>query len=71
MKIENIILAVAGFFILLSVALGWEQSPIFHHTNWHWFTAFVGLNLFQSAFTGFCPLEMILKAMGFKSAADA
>ena len=68
MTIERIILAVAGTFIMLSLALGWAASPIFHHEYWLFFTAFVGLNLFQSAFTGFCPLAMILKAMGFKSA---
>jgi hypothetical protein len=68
MTIERIILAVAGTFIMLSLALGWNSSPIFHHEYWLFFTAFVGFNLFQSAFTGFCPLAMILKAMGFKSA---
>jgi len=68
MTIERIILAVAGTFIMLSLALGWAASPIFHHEYWLFFTGFVGLNLFQSAFTGFCPLAMILKAMGFKSA---
>lgn len=68
MTIDRMILAFAGFFILLSLALGWEQSPLFHSTNWHWFTAFVGLNLFQSAFTGFCPLANILKALGAKPA---
>ena len=68
MTIERIILAVAGTFIMLSLALGWAASPVFHHEYWLFFTAFVGFNLFQSAFTGFCPLAMILKAMGFKSA---
>lgn len=68
MTIERIILAVAGAFIMLSLALGWAASPIFHHEYWLFFTGFVGLNLFQSAFTGFCPLALILKAMGFKSA---
>ncbi|MEE9358339.1 YgaP family membrane protein [Candidatus Vondammii sp. HM_W22] len=68
MTVDRMILAFAGFFILLSLALGWEQSPIFHNTNWHWFTAFVGLNLFQSAFTGLCPLAIILRKLGVKSA---
>ncbi len=68
MTIDRMILAFAGFFVLLSLALGWEQSPLFHSTNWLWFTAFVGLNLFQSAFTGFCPLAKILKALGAKPA---
>jgi hypothetical protein len=71
MTIENIVMAVAGFFVMLSLALGWSASPIFHHEYWLFFTGFVGLNVFQSAFTGFCPLALILKAMGFKSATDA
>lgn len=63
MSIENIVRAVAGFFIMLSVALSH-----FHHQYWLFFTLFVGLNLFQSAFTGVCPLVNILKALGFKEA---
>ncbi|MEJ2212812.1 MAG: DUF2892 domain-containing protein [Gammaproteobacteria bacterium] len=50
--------------------MGWDASPIFHHEYWLYFTAFVGLNVFQSAFTGFCPLAMILKAIGFKTEAE-
>ena len=50
--------------ILLTLALGMNASPIFHHEYWLYFTAFVGLNLLQSAFTGFCPLAIILKKMG-------
>ena len=64
MSIERIVLAFAGFMIMLTVALGAPASPIFHHQYWLFFTAFVGLNLFQSAFTGFCPLALILKKMG-------
>lgn len=56
MKIENQIRAFAGSFILLSTGL----SQV-HSIHWLWFTGFVGANLFQSAFTGFCPLEMILR----------
>lgn len=66
MSIEKIVLAFAGLAILLSLALGVQASPIFHHQYWLWFTAFVGANLFQSAFTGFCPLALILKKMGAK-----
>ena len=66
MSVERIVLAFAGFMIMLTVALGMPGSPIFHHEYWLFFTAFVGLNLFQSAFTGFCPLASILKAMGKK-----
>ena len=66
MSIERIVMAFAGFMILLTVALGMESSPIFHHVYWLYFTAFIGFNLLQSAFTGFCPLAMILKKMGKK-----
>ncbi|MGZ8160868.1 MAG: YgaP family membrane protein [Methylobacter sp.] len=62
MTIDRVVMAVAGSFILLSLALAH-----FHSQNWLWFTAFVGANLFQSAFTGFCPMAMILKKLGFKS----
>lgn len=62
MTIERTVLAVAGSFILLSVLLAVTVSPL-----WLWFTAFVGLNLLQSAFTGFCPLATILKKLGKQS----
>lgn len=65
MTIERIIRIIAGFFILLSLSLGVEASPIFHNVNWLWFTVFVGANLFQSGFTRFCPLDIILKKAGF------
>ena len=64
MSVERIVLAFAGFMIMLTLALGMSNSPIFHHHYWLYFTAFIGLNLFQSAFTGFCPLATILKKMG-------
>lgn len=66
MTTERIVRIVAGFFILLSLSLGVEGSPLFHSGNWLWFTAFVGANLFQSGFTRFCPLEIILKKLGIK-----
>lgn len=66
MSIDRIVFAVAGVFIMLSVALGMPMSPIFQHEYWLFFTAFVGVNLFQSAFTGFCPMVLILKAFGAK-----
>jgi len=62
MTIERWVMAVAGTFILISVNLA-----VFHSLNWLWFTGFVGLNLFQAAFTGFCPLAIILKKFGVKS----
>ncbi|MEO5335526.1 MAG: DUF2892 domain-containing protein [Magnetospirillum sp. WYHS-4] len=61
MSIDRLVMAFAGIAILLSVAL----SQL-HHVYWLGFTAFVGLNLFQAAFTGFCPLAKILKKLGFK-----
>jgi hypothetical protein len=64
MTIERIVFAVAGSFILLSLALSQLHSPY-----WLWFTAFVGANLLQSAFTGFCPLAVILKRLGKKPGA--
>lgn len=62
MTIERWVMAVAGTFIFISVNL-----VVFHSMNWLWFTGFIGLNLFQSAFTGFCPLAVILKKFGVKS----
>lgn len=56
---DAIIRRFAGAFILLSVALGVFVSPL-----WLYFTAFVGVNLLQSSFTKFCPLERILGATG-------
>ncbi|WP_426690592.1 YgaP family membrane protein [Rhodanobacter ginsengiterrae] len=61
MTIERAVLAFAGAVILLSLALAHFVSP-----GWLWLTAFVGLNLFQSAFTGFCPLAKILRKLGLK-----
>jgi len=69
MTTERMVRIFAGFFILLSLGLGLEASPIFVSKNWLWFTAFVGANLFQSGFTRFCPLEMILRKLGLRSAA--
>ena len=71
MTIENAVHIFAGTFILLSLALGVEASPIFHSTYWLWFTAFVGANLLQIGFTDFCPLEMILKRLGLRSGSAA
>jgi len=66
MTIDSIIRIMAGFFILLTLALGVEGSPIFVSKWALAFTAFVGFNLFQSGFTGFCPPEKLLAKMGFK-----
>ena len=66
MIITDWIHTLAGFFILLSLALGVDSgfNPLFLHKYWLFFTAFVGLNLFQFGFTKFCPMGMILKALG-------
>lgn len=61
MSIDRMVLAFAGAIVIISAILAWLFSPL-----WLLLTAFVGLNLLQSAFTGFCPLAMILKAMGVK-----
>ena len=61
MTIDRIVSAIAGTMILLSVLLA-----VYHNINWLWFTGFVGLNLFQSAFTGFCIPAIVLKKFGFK-----
>lgn len=66
MTIERAIRIMAGFFVMLSLALGVEGSPIFVSQWFLAFTAFVGLNLFQSGFTGFCPPSFLLKKLGFK-----
>ncbi len=64
MRSWQIVRLVAGVFILLSLALGVQSSPLFHSLNWLWFTAFIGLNLLQSAVTGWCLMEVILRKLG-------
>ena len=71
MTIERMIRIIAGLFVLLSLALGVQASPIYVSVYWLWFTAFVGFNLLQSGFTRFCPMEMMLKKLGMKSASEA
>ncbi|MDM8528435.1 DUF2892 domain-containing protein [Anaerolineales bacterium HSG24] len=61
MSVDRLVLAFAGTFILLSLLLSY-----LHSSYWLLFTTFVGFNLLQSAFTGFCPLAIILKKMGFQ-----
>ncbi len=62
MTVERIVYIAAGFFIMLSLLL----SQL-HHDYWLFFTAFVGANLFQSGFTRFCPLALILKKLGVQT----
>jgi hypothetical protein len=66
MTTESFVRVFAGSFVLLSLALGVEGSPLFVSKYWLWFTVFVGANLLQSGFTRFCPLEIILKKLGVK-----
>lgn len=67
MTTDRAIRIMAGSFILLSLALGVEGSPLFVSKNFLWFTAFVGANLFQSGFTRFCPAEAIMVKLGMKT----
>jgi hypothetical protein len=67
MNSERIVRIIAGSFVLLSLALGVEASPVFVSKYFLFFTAFVGLNLFQSGFTRICPLNSILAKFGIKS----
>ena len=66
MTVERIFRIVVGLFILISLGLGVPASPIFVSSNFLWFTAFVGANLFQSGFTCFCPAESIMVKLGLK-----
>lgn len=61
MTIERVVFAFAGSFILITLLLA-----VNFDIRWLWATAFVGANLLQSAFTGFCPLAMILKKLGLR-----
>lgn len=60
-SIDQWVIRIAGVFVLASLAL----SQL-HDVRWLWFTAFVGANLFQASFTGFCPLAKILKMLGMR-----
>ena len=62
----QIVRLVAGIFILFSLALGVPSSPIFVSQWWLAFTAFVGVNLLQSALTQWCPMEIILRKLGVR-----
>lgn len=66
MNAERVVRIVAGFMIMLTLALGLAESPIFVSKYFLFFTAFVGLNLFQSGFTKICPLNTILGKFGIR-----
>lgn len=61
MTLDRYLRLIAGAFVLATVALGRFVNP-----NWYWFTAFVGLNLFQSAFTNWCPMMTFLRKLGVR-----
>jgi len=61
MNVDRYLRMIAGLVVLLTVALG-----MWHDPRWFYFTAFVGLNLFQSAFTNWCPMMTILRKMGIQ-----
>lgn len=62
--IDKLVFRFAGSFILISLLLAY-----FHSFYWLWFTAFVGVNMLQASFTGFCPLAMILAKLGVRPGA--
>jgi hypothetical protein len=62
MNLDRLVFTFAGSFVLLSVLMS-----VFHSPYWLFFTAFVGANLLQSSFTGFCPLAVLLKKAGVKT----
>ena len=64
MTVENGARAIGGTVVLTSLALGVEASPLYVSSRFLWLTAFVGVNLLQRAFTGFCPAELILRKAG-------
>ena len=63
MTVDRAVTAFAGIMVLVSVALGHFVSPY-----WYWLTVFVGANLFQFAFTGFCPSATVFRRLGLKPA---
>lgn len=69
MKSWQMVRMFAGFFVLLSLALGVKGSPVYVSEYWLAFTAFVGLNMLQSAFTKWCLLESILRKLGVQPGA--
>lgn len=67
MTTERIVRIFAGAVVLTSLVIGAPASPLYVSSYWLWLTAFVGANLFQSGFTRFCPLEIMLRKAGVKS----
>jgi hypothetical protein len=69
MTVGRYVKLFAGSLTLLSVLLGAPASPVFTNQNWLWVTSFVGFMLAQSAVTGFCPMSIVLRAVGVKTCA--
>ena len=64
MTIDQLVIRFAGTLVLIGLALG-----LYVHPYWYWLSAFVGANLLQASFTGFCPLALILKRFGVRPGA--
>lgn len=64
MNLDRAVLAFAGVMILISLALAHFVSPL-----WLWFTAFIGLNMLQASFTGFCPAAIVFRRLGVPAGA--
>lgn len=62
LNVERMVVMIAGAFVFFSVLLA-----VFHSYHWLWFTGFVGANLMQAGYTGFCPLAKILRFLGLSS----
>jgi hypothetical protein len=69
MNTNRMVRIIAGSFVLISLALGVQGSPLFVSANFLWFTAFVGANLLQSGFTRFCLMDIILRKLGVPASA--
>ena len=65
MSIERGVMVLAGIMVMLTALLA-----MFHHPWWGWLTLFIGFNIFQSVFTGFCPAAMIMKKFGMKNESE-
>lgn len=63
----KLVRVIAGLLILLSLALGMSESPLFVSRYWLYFTAFIGINLLQSGITDWCLMESILRKIGIKA----
>ena len=63
----KLVRVIAGLLILLSLALGVPESPLFMSKYWLYFTAFIGINLFQSGLTNWCLMENILRKLGVRA----